>query len=51
MSAPQVKEKLDTVLDEAQDTFEPVIIAGKNSSAVQVVFMRTGTADCADKTG
>ncbi|MDR0349091.1 MAG: type II toxin-antitoxin system Phd/YefM family antitoxin [Tannerella sp.] len=36
LSAAQVKENLDTVLEEVQDTFEPVIIAGKNSSAVLV---------------
>jgi prevent-host-death family protein len=36
LSVSQAKENLDTVLDTVQDTFEPVIIAGKNSSAVLV---------------
>jgi prevent-host-death family protein len=36
LSVAQAKENLDTVLDEVQNTFEPVIIAGKNSSAVLV---------------
>jgi prevent-host-death family protein len=36
LSVSQVKENLDTVLDEVQNTYEPVIIAGKNSSAVLV---------------
>jgi hypothetical protein len=35
-SVSQVKENLDTILDEVQNTFEPIIIAGKNSSAVLV---------------
>jgi hypothetical protein len=34
LTVSQVKENLDTVLDEVQNTFEPIIIAGKNSSAV-----------------
>ncbi|MDR1231099.1 MAG: type II toxin-antitoxin system Phd/YefM family antitoxin [Spirochaetaceae bacterium] len=36
LSVSQVKENLDTVLDEVQNTFEPIIITGKNSSAVLV---------------
>jgi prevent-host-death family protein len=35
-SVSQIKENLDTILDEVQNTFEPIIIAGKNSSAVLV---------------
>jgi prevent-host-death family protein len=36
LSVSQAKENLDTVLDKVQDTFEPIIIAGENSSAVLV---------------
>jgi len=34
LNANKVKKNLDAVLDEIQDLQEPVIIAGKNSSAV-----------------
>jgi prevent-host-death family protein len=36
LSVSKVKENLDAVLDEVQNTFEPIIIAGRNSSAVLV---------------
>jgi prevent-host-death family protein len=36
LSVSKVKENLDAVLDEVQNTFEPIIITGKNSSAVLV---------------
>ncbi|MDR0636155.1 MAG: type II toxin-antitoxin system Phd/YefM family antitoxin [Treponema sp.] len=36
LSVSEVKENLDIVLDEIQSTFEPVFIAGKNSSAVLI---------------
>jgi prevent-host-death family protein len=36
LSVSKVKENLDAILDEAQNTFEPIIIVGKNSSAVLV---------------
>ena len=36
LSVSEVKENLDIVLDEIQNTFEPVFIAGKNSSAVLI---------------
>jgi prevent-host-death family protein len=36
LSVSKAKENLDTVLEEVQNTFEPIIIAGKNSSAVLI---------------
>ena len=36
LNVSKVKENLDTVLDAVQNSFEPVIIAGKNSSAVLI---------------
>jgi prevent-host-death family protein len=36
LSVSQAKENLDTVLDKVQDIFEPIIIAGENSSAVLI---------------
>jgi prevent-host-death family protein len=36
LSVSRVKENLDAILDEVQNTFEPIIIAGRNSSAVLV---------------
>jgi prevent-host-death family protein len=36
LSVSRAKENLDAVLDEVQNTFEPIIIAGSNSSAVLV---------------
>jgi prevent-host-death family protein len=36
LSVSKVKENLDAVLDEVRNTFEPIIITGKNSSAVLV---------------
>jgi prevent-host-death family protein len=36
LNVSRAKENLDALLDEAQNTFEPIIIAGKNSSAVLV---------------
>ena len=36
LNASKVKENLDTVLDEVQNSFEPIIISGKNSSAVLI---------------
>ena len=36
LNVSKAKENLDTVLDEVQNSFEPVIIAGKNSSAVLI---------------
>jgi prevent-host-death family protein len=36
LSVSQAKENLDAVLDEVQNTFEPIIITGRNSSAVLV---------------
>jgi prevent-host-death family protein len=35
-SVSQARENLDTILDEVQNTFEPIIIAGKNSSAILI---------------
>ena len=36
LNVARVQENLDTVLDEVQHSFEPIIIAGKNSSAVLI---------------
>jgi prevent-host-death family protein len=36
LSVSKAKENLDIILDGAQNTFEPIIIAGKNSSAVLI---------------
>jgi PHD/YefM family antitoxin component YafN of YafNO toxin-antitoxin module len=36
LSVSQAKENLDAVLEEIQNTFEPIIIAGKNASAVLI---------------
>jgi prevent-host-death family protein len=36
LSVSKAQENLDTVLDEVQNTFEPIIIAGKNSSGVLI---------------
>ena len=36
LNVAKAKENLDTVLDEVQHSFEPVIIAGNNSSAVLI---------------
>ena len=36
LNVSKIKGNLDTVLDEVQNSFEPVIIAGKNSSAVLI---------------
>jgi prevent-host-death family protein len=36
LSVSKIKENPDAVLDEVQNTFEPIIIAGKNSSAVLI---------------
>ena len=34
LSVSKVKENLDIILDEVQSTYEPMIIAGENHSAV-----------------
>jgi prevent-host-death family protein len=36
LSVSRVKKNLDAILDEVQNTVEPIIIAGRNSSAVLV---------------
>ncbi|GMO17573.1 MAG: hypothetical protein Ta2A_26420 [Treponemataceae bacterium] len=36
LSVSRIKENLDTVLDNVQNTFEPITIAGTNSSAVLI---------------
>jgi len=36
LSVSKAKENLDIVLDEVQSTYEPVIIAGENHSAVLI---------------
>jgi prevent-host-death family protein len=36
LSVSRAKENLDAVLNEVQNTFEPIVIAGSNSSAVLV---------------
>jgi prevent-host-death family protein len=36
LSVSKVKKNLDAVLDEVQNTFEPIIITGRNSSAVLI---------------
>jgi prevent-host-death family protein len=36
LNVSKAKENLDAVLDAVQNSFEPVIIAGRNSSAVLV---------------
>ncbi|MDR0598561.1 MAG: type II toxin-antitoxin system Phd/YefM family antitoxin [Treponema sp.] len=36
LSVSRASENLDMVLEEVQNSFEPIIIAGKNSSAVLV---------------
>ena len=36
LNISRVKENLDTILDEVQNSFEPIIIAGNNSSAVLI---------------
>ena len=36
LNVAKAKENLDMVLDEIQNSFEPIIIAGKNSSAVLI---------------
>jgi len=36
LSASKVKEKLDSIIDEVQNTYEPMIITGENNSAVLI---------------
>jgi len=36
LSASKVKERLDAILDEVQNTYEPMIITGENNSAVLI---------------
>jgi len=36
LSASKVKERLDSILDEVQNTYEPMIIIGENNSAVLI---------------
>jgi len=36
LSASKVKERLDSILDEVQNTYEPMIITGENNSAVLI---------------
>jgi len=36
LSANNVKEKLDTILEEVQNTYEPLIITGEKHSAVLI---------------
>ena len=36
LSVSKVKENLDIILDEVQSTYEPMIIAGENNSAVLI---------------
>ena len=36
LSVSKVKENLDIILDEVQSTYEPMIIAGENHSAVLI---------------
>jgi prevent-host-death family protein len=36
LSVSRIKENFDTVLDDVQNTFEPITIAGTNSSAVLI---------------
>jgi len=36
LNVRNVKEKLDTILEEVQDTYEPLIIAGEKHSAVLI---------------
>jgi len=36
LSASKVKERLDSILDEVQNTYEPMIITGEKNSAVLI---------------
>jgi PHD/YefM family antitoxin component YafN of YafNO toxin-antitoxin module len=36
LNVKNAKERLDTILDEVQDTYEPLIIAGEKHSAVLI---------------
>ena len=36
LTVSKAKEKLDLILDEVQNTYEPMIITGKNHSAVLI---------------